>query len=527
MAHSSQFGFSPREVLRCLSRHKGKASLFAVGVMLVAVLVTFFGPETYQSESKLFVRLGRESVVLDPVATSGQHLMQISDLRENEINSVVEMLHSRTLIERVVDELGPKTILGNRWNILDAVTWMAAGGQPPAGSEGAKLAAAQLRDKAIRKLNQSVKVYAGRKSSVVTVACTADSPKLAQEVVARLVGHYREQHVVANGANGSHDFFADQTAQCRTVLDTTSAELRDVKNKIGLATLASQHELLSKRIGLLQEQLSTALSDAAAAETAVADMKSKHAEMPATLVISQEDGYPNHAADLMRAQLYALQIKEQELLSLYQDDFPQVREIQRQIKEAKTILDSQTPQKMQVRQGLNESREHLHLAALTEESKACSLRTKAETLRKHLDDALAELRQLNDQEIKVAQLERELTLADANYRKYSEHLEQARIDAALQAQQISNINVVQPATYVLKPILPNKLMNLGLGLAVAVLGALWIALAAERMDRSLKSPKDVAMNLELPVLVSIPRFKGQHQNGFTEKRAADLAARSE
>ena len=60
----------------------------------------------------------------------------------------------------------------------------------------------------------------------------------------------------------------------------------------------------------------------------------------------------------------------------------------------------------------------------------------------------------------LAQLEREANLLDTNYRRYSENLEQARIDESLEAQRISNITVAQPATFNPKPASPKKLSKI-------------------------------------------------------------------
>ena len=54
----------------------------------------------------------------------------------------------------------------------------------------------------------------------------------------------------------------------------------------------------------------------------------------------------------------------------------------------------------------------------------------------------------------MVNLQRELALQDAKYRKYSENREQARIDQALETNKISNISVVQQATASTKPVRP-------------------------------------------------------------------------
>ena len=70
-----------------------------------AGIATLVCPRTYQSEARIYVRLGRETVHLDPTATTGQ-TVQLADSREREIFSVLELLRSRALFEKVVDQLG-------------------------------------------------------------------------------------------------------------------------------------------------------------------------------------------------------------------------------------------------------------------------------------------------------------------------------------------------------------------------------------------------------------------------------------
>jgi uncharacterized protein involved in exopolysaccharide biosynthesis len=129
-----------------------------------------------------------------------------------------------------------------------------------------------------------------------------------------------------------------------------------------------------------------------------------------------------------------------------------------------------------------------------------------------LATARQSLAELNADELRLVQLQRELELADASYRKYSDNLEQARIDEALDTQRLSNINIVQPATLEARPVSPRKLVNLILGVLVGCIGGLGIAVVAERFDRSLKSADEVQAELGLPALVDIPRLATSRKN---------------
>jgi len=63
---------SLRDLYHVLFRHMRKIGLFFVAVLLAVMLGTFLVSEIYQSEAKLLVRVGRESVTLDPLRRPGR-----------------------------------------------------------------------------------------------------------------------------------------------------------------------------------------------------------------------------------------------------------------------------------------------------------------------------------------------------------------------------------------------------------------------------------------------------------------------
>src|SRR5688500_7839770 len=68
--------------VRILRKYRrGSLAIFA-GILLLVALAVQLAPKTYRSEAKLFVRVGRESVTLDPTATTGQ-MISVYESREN------------------------------------------------------------------------------------------------------------------------------------------------------------------------------------------------------------------------------------------------------------------------------------------------------------------------------------------------------------------------------------------------------------------------------------------------------------
>ena len=75
---------------------------------------------------------------------------------------------------------------------------------------------------------------------------------------------------------------------------------------------------------------------------------------------------------------------------------------------------------------------------------------------------------LNENEMRIAQLQRKVEIRDATYRKVSEEAEQSKIDHSLETAKITNISVVQPATRDLYAVFPNTRLNLLVALFVAI-----------------------------------------------------------
>jgi capsular polysaccharide biosynthesis protein len=57
----------------------------------------------------------------------------------------------------------------------------------------------------------------------------------------------------------------------------------------------------------------------------------------------------------------------------------------------------------------------------------------------------------------------------------------------------------------LEPVRPRKLVNLVIGLLLGLVSGAGLALAAEALRRTIRTPRDVARELHLPVMGMIPR----------------------
>lgn len=519
------------EVLAVLRRQRGKMAAFFVLVMALVVVGTALSETRYVSVSKLFVRLGRENVALDPAATMGQGMMMaVPASREDEINSVVEVLNSRVFAERLVDAFGPSAMLGspaagNRRLARrgDVPSGSAALG-PPTEAElqharavwaatsaggnrsGVRLAGLPVslaepgtdgswlhrlspftplseHERAVARVQSRLSISAPEKSTVISVSYEARTPEFAQAVVTKLVELFLEDHVRLNRTQGSRAFFEEQTAAIKARLIAAETRLRDLKDRTGVTSIDDQRRILVERIGGLEDQALDAEAALAEAVSEVQAITARLRKLPEMLVTERASGMANEGFDGMRQQLYQLQLREQELLSKYTESMPAVQEIKRQIQEAQRILDNEQADRVQVTSGRNPAYEALHLSMLEAQSTVATQRARLESVRRQLAEARGGLGALNDSEMQIAQAQRELDMQAESYRKYSVNLEEVRIDHALQTERISNVSVVQPATLQEKPTRPRKMVNFALGLLLASFGSIGLAFVSDYVER--------------------------------------------
>ena len=109
MHETSRESWTLLTVYRALFRFKGRMIGFAVTVILLAVVGLLICPRAYESEAKLLLRVGRESVSLDPTATSTGQVIGLDRPLESEINSVIEVIKSRTILEKVLRSMPCKS----------------------------------------------------------------------------------------------------------------------------------------------------------------------------------------------------------------------------------------------------------------------------------------------------------------------------------------------------------------------------------------------------------------------------------
>ncbi|WP_171190015.1 GumC family protein, partial [Alienimonas chondri] len=475
-------------VRRCWKRMLG----FFVAAIGIALVGLYFAPREYGSDAKLFVRVGRETVGLDPTVTTAG-VVSLNDSRKTEMNSVLDVIATREVFERTAERVGPEVVLEQGgWSPLDPVMGvlsMATGGSGGDGEDDPELDRIALREEAVRALSKSFQVDSSEDSSVIEVSCVADSPELARTLLKAFLDSFQSVYLEMYRTNGSYEFFETQVAELRRRYERSADLLREAKDTIGAATvdgrrasLQHQIEQIEDRVLLAEVERDAEIAARDALRSALEDVLNRE-DSSGTGVAGVASGSPDDAADALRKQVQGLELREQELLTRFTEQHPEVIAVRDRLVGAKSLLSGSNAPGDPEAVSTDPTFQGLHLRSLERRVDREALDRRLQTLRSQLEGLQADLRTLNGREAEVNRLQGEVALLAAKYTEYSERLEQARLDRDIAAERITNVNVVQPPTFVLKPVSPRKPLVLAAAFVLGCVGAGAIGLLNLPTDR--------------------------------------------
>ena len=463
-------------------RNKFKGVFLAIAAIGTAILITAFSTPSYRSEARLFVRIGRESVSLDPTVTTGQFL-QMSETRENEMNSFVELLVSHAVLAKVIETVGADEILGK-----PGLTAKIGESLEPLNQYSLNPFQVHNRaEKAEAKLRQKLKVRSAKNSNVVTLTYEADSAEFAKRMLESLIRVASDEHMRIHRVEGSRRFFEDQVRTQGEKVETISKSLQNAKSQTGIASVEIQREIILKQIGNFEDDLAKATALAKSVKGEIDARNLAMESIPVTIESAVVSGSPNNPEDGMRQQLFALEIREKELAATRKEGNLELERVREQIRQARSVFNGEE-RKKQVTVAVNPARETALAALREKESQLFGIERQMQSLNEHLESLRAKMASLNKDEIKIRSLTRELEVAEKSYRQYMENLEFTRIDQQLQDERISNISPLQEPTAPETPASPSIRVNLALGAVLGCMLAMGAAAWSEkRRERRLAS----------------------------------------
>lgn len=468
-------------------RHRSSALAAGCIVAALTAAYIFLAPKKYRSDAQLYVRLGRESVTLDPTATTGE-TFNVSTSREHEINSVVEILSSTGNIDAVVERLSPEVVLETAPLVMDH----SVAEETPQTVTAKKVALHEVMFEQTRPetpahelartaLQKQISIEAVRRSNSVNASCVAGSPELAQELLTSYLNVAIERHMRASRSSGSFEFFRTQSQAVEEQYNELANELADLKSEVGVSSLEERRKTLQEQLSKIEADLATTEAQLSEAEGTVTGLVGLLETLPKTSVATTT-GIPEDALGQAERRRNLLAIEEQELLSKYTPNHPEVVALREQMRLADQMLKSSDSRKQSL-EGTNPTYIQIETLLATERAKVAGLTEKRNAYEAERIKANKRLTDLNSREAAIASLEERVKVLRTTAGDYATKLEQARIDQAIESEHLSNIAISQPATFQPKAVSPKRRVAGVVGGAFAIAAAIATLLIREFLDR--------------------------------------------
>lgn len=486
---------SAAELARVFLRQKWKAAFVFVSICSLAVLACIFLPRKYASIAKLHVQVGRETATLDPTVATGQ-TVAVQKSHERQVNSILEIATSQQVLQQVVDSLGVPTILAKS----DTKSWLSF---VKSSLKAFDLDPISEDEQAIQVLKKQIEVSVVEGTDILVLRVERKSAESAQQVAEAILEAFFAEQGRLSRTSGGFEFFERQSAEQQAALQAAMSDLRDRKNEYRMLSVSGQSALLNSQLISITDQVSRAESELAYAKARSSGLSESVTLLPKTIQSETVDGVSNRATDQMRAQLYAIEIREKELAAKFSDDHPSLVQLRQQREAVNRIFEEQPEQRVQSVTSLDTNWQALQLELITEQASLTALRSKLSDLQQQQAAINKRMVELNNNAIELTELEAEVDRLSGVCELYAQREEEARISDALNREQISSIKVVQAPTLSHKPVSPQKLLTVAVGVFLAFAAAVATVLAAEYFDGSLVTEEQIQRQVGLPVLATL------------------------
>ena len=505
-ADEADDSISVRDVLRILSKHKwlllGAVSLCTAAALMYGLTTT----PVYQATVLLQIDRSSARIVpfnkdVDPYQEDDALMLQTNN----------ELLRSRTLAERVIDDLQ-----------LDPARAQGSSAGVAPGAPVASPASANSSEATVPQTGWLNSVIAGYRR--LGKPSVSDREYLGREgVVARFMGAVRVEPVrnsrlvkvnVLNADAGQAARIANAIAKAFIAL---SVERRSQSSLYAKTFLEDQLKATKARLEESERTLNTY-----AKSNSILTLDEK------TNVISQT--YTDYSSALGRVEQDRLKAESQyNAVAANPDSAPQVLESKtvQAYKEQKAKIEGEYlsnlavykpefPKMVQLKAQVNEldARIKREVASVVTSMKGQydAAKRQEDQVRVRLQETRREVLVTQDKSVDLNLFKREL---DTNRQIYDGLLQRLKEVGITSGVTSNNISVVDEANMPLFPISPNLLKNAGIGLLAGLLLGMGFVFIREQLDDSIKSADEIEAKLGLPLLGIVPLMKKKLVQGRT------------
>ena len=499
--NAPEMALTMRDVVMPVFRQRRLASLIFLGIFVGAILGAVLLPRKYEAEMKILVNRERVDAVVtpDPDNVNGPGI--VPAVSEEDLNSEVELIKSRDLLERVVVACGLSFENKSGWG-----QWME---RAENSVRGTPVTPETQLAKAVQDLAERLVVDPMKKTTLIRVAYSARDPKLAALVLQTLATMYQEKHASVHRPPGTFRFFDQETQRYREDLAGAEAALTDFDSRQGIVEVAAQKRLVLEQLSQFEAGWQQAQANAYQAKERAKALRAQAAATPERQITQVAKIGNAQLLATLEGTLLSLQLKRTEMLSKYAPNYPPVMDVETQIADTRrAIAQAEDSPVQQITTDRLPAQDWMATELARASTDQAALGAQADATAKVVQHYQGIARSLDEKETQQADLVRNVKTSEDNYLLYVRKREEARISDALDSKRIVNVAIAEAATVPAFPTLHLGWVLIG-GFFTAGIVSVGTAYGVDRLDASFRTPEELNRYLELKVLASIPTGDGR------------------
>lgn len=501
---------SLRDLLRLFFIFRREFKLAVVTTIVVAVLGAFLLPTRYESDARLLVKPGRDNTTV-PIEAGNRQTLIAPSTQHDPIVDEEKMLTGRPIVHKVAErylELSAAAEPQGFWKTLKFYVKKAMGTAIDALRSLLQLVGLaepqSPQDRLASRLEKNFQASHEPGSSVIDISFTWDDPEIAQQVVKIWVDAYLEDRARVLGRKSLYAFYESEGNKVAAQILSLKEQLLGRLKQIDSISVTARLENLTSQIDRLTDARVDAQNQLSGISSFLANARQQIQNQPGEVVTSRETSLNPTQLDLKR-QLNTLQVERARLLRTYLPEAPAVKQIEQNIRDLQALSEQETTR---LERSKNTAPNSLVINVKQQVIDAQLQQRKLTGQIEDYDKNLAALRAERDRvlgdEPELNRLTQQLRTAEKSYALYSENLEQARIDHELDSSQISNIAIIEHATFNPSRVFPKSLLILLFAIPAGIAVGLLTIYVCYLLDQRIHDGARLPELFQAPLWGSVP-----------------------
>lgn len=270
-----------RDILSILFKRKMMVIVFFLTVVIGTLVALKLSPPNYAATAKVLVKVGREDIYVPALPSAMLMRPMMSLIREEQLNSEVEIIGSEYMAELLIEELKPEGIypsmfVKHPWYTPKGVMQtMIATYHAVDGFFAPFSANLEPRQRAMKRLlNKDMVIKGTGDSNVIDITIYNKVPQFAAKTANSLLDLYlSERGRIHAGSEGQ--VFEDQMQKNDIRLENAQAALQDFRRNNDLLDVVQERETLLQRV----QEVRTIIIDLKGQASAANRLKKWEAEL--------------------------------------------------------------------------------------------------------------------------------------------------------------------------------------------------------------------------------------------------------